>query len=70
MTRPYILLISADQHSADCQGFMGRNVKTPHLDQPAADGTYFTACITSSVMCQPAQASILAGQRRRTRGGA
>lgn len=68
MTRPNILLISADQQRADCFGFMGRNVKTPHLDQLAADGTHFTACITPSVVCQPARASILTGQLCRTHG--
>lgn len=68
MTRPNILLISADQQRADCFGFMGRAVKTPHLDQLAAEGTHFTACITPSVVCQPARASILTGQLCRTHG--
>ena len=68
MTRPNILLISADQQRADCFGFEGRKVKTPHLDQLAADGTRFSACITPSVVCQPARASILTGQLCRTHG--
>lgn len=68
MTRPNILLISADQQRADCLGFMGRKIKTPHLDQLAAEGTHFTACITPSVVCQPARASILTGQLCRTHG--
>ncbi|WP_137701957.1 sulfatase-like hydrolase/transferase [Marimonas lutisalis] len=68
MKRPNILLISADQLRADCLGFMGRKIKTPHLDQMAADGTHFTACITPSVVCQPARASILTGQLCRTHG--
>lgn len=68
MTRPNILLISADQQRADCFGFMGRMVKTPHLDQLAREGTHFTACITPSVVCQPARASILTGQLCRTHG--
>ncbi len=66
--RPNILLISADQHRADCMGFMGRKIKTPHLDQLAADGTHFNACITPTVVCQPARASILTGQLCRTHG--
>ena len=66
--RPNILLISADQHRADCLGFMGRKVKTPHLDELAADGTHFSACITPTVVCQPARASILTGQLCRTHG--
>jgi len=68
MSRPNILLISADQQRADCLGFAGRRVKTPHLDRMAADGTHFTACITPSVVCQPARASILTGQLCRTHG--
>lgn len=68
MTRPNILLISADQHRADCFGFEGRAIKTPHLDQLAADGTHFSNCITPTVVCQPARASILTGQLCRTHG--
>jgi len=68
MTRPNILLISADQHRADCFGFEGRNIKTPHLDHLAATGTRFSNCITPTVVCQPARASILTGQLCRTHG--
>ena len=68
MRRPNIVLISADQQRADCLGFMGRRVKTPHLDQLAQDGTHFTGCITPTVVCQPARASILTGQLCRTHG--
>ncbi len=68
MKRPNILLISADQHRADCFGFEGRKIKTPHLDQLAADGTRFSNCITPTVVCQPARASILTGQLCRTHG--
>ncbi len=68
MSRPNILLISSDQHRADCMGFQGRAVKTPNLDQLAAQGTVFDACITPSVVCQPARASILTGQLCRTHG--
>ncbi|WP_299297173.1 sulfatase-like hydrolase/transferase [uncultured Tateyamaria sp.] len=66
--RPNILLISADQQRADCFGFKGRNVKTPHLDALAAAGTHFDACITPCVVCQPARASMLTGQLPRTHG--
>ena len=66
--RPNILLISADQQRADCFGFMGRKIKTPHLDALAAAGTCFDAAITPCVVCQPARASILTGQLPRTHG--
>ena len=68
MSRPNILLISADQHRADFFGFEGRSIKTPHLDRLAADGTHFSNCITPTVVCQPARASILTGQLCRTHG--
>jgi arylsulfatase A-like enzyme len=66
--KPNILLISSDQQRADCFGFRGRNLKTPNLDKLAAEGTHFTACITPTVVCQPARASILTGQLCRTHG--
>lgn len=68
MSRPNILLISADQQRADCFGFEGRKIKTPHLDELAASGTRFSNCITPCVVCQPARASILTGQLCRTHG--
>ena len=66
--RPNIVLISADQQRADCFGIEGRNIKTPHLDELARGGTRFSGCITPSVVCQPARASILTGQYCRTHG--
>ncbi|MEM9063314.1 MAG: sulfatase-like hydrolase/transferase [Pseudomonadota bacterium] len=68
MPKPNFLIISADQQRADCFGFAGRKIKTPHLDELARDGTRFEACITPSVVCQPARASILTGQLCRTHG--
>lgn len=68
MTRPNILFVTADQQRADCFGFMGRRIKTPHLDGLAAEGTHFNACITPNVVCQPSRASILTGLLPRTHG--
>ncbi len=68
MTRPNFLIISADQQRGDCVGVEGRGVKTPHLDGLCRDGARFSACITPSVVCQPARASILTGQLCRTHG--
>jgi arylsulfatase A-like enzyme len=59
--RPNILLITSDQQRADCFGFEGRKIRTPHLDALARDGTRFSACITPNVVCQPSRASILTG---------
>ncbi|MBY6121727.1 sulfatase-like hydrolase/transferase [Mameliella alba] len=68
MTRPNILLITADQHRADCLGVAGRRVRTPNLDQLAQEGTRFTSAICPAPVCQPARASILTGQLCRTHG--
>ena len=68
MTRPNFIIISSDQQRGDCLGIEGSGVKTPNLDQMCRDGTRFTACITPSVVCQPARASILTGQLCRTHG--
>ena len=67
--RPNILFIISDEQRADCYGFAGRNVKTPHLDQLVQQGTYFNACITPNVVCQSTRTSIiLTGQLPRTHG--
>jgi arylsulfatase A-like enzyme len=68
VTTPNILFITSDQQRADCYGFEGRKVRTPHLDELARDGTRFSACITPNVVCQPSRASILTGLLPRTHG--
>ncbi|MEM8590574.1 MAG: sulfatase-like hydrolase/transferase [Pseudomonadota bacterium] len=68
MTQANFIIISADQQRGDCLGIEGRKVQTPNLDQMCRDGTRFSACITPSVVCQPARASILTGQLCRTHG--
>ena len=67
-SRPNILLITSDQQRGDCYGFEGRNIRTPHLDRLAGDGTRFPACITPNPVCQPARASILTGLLPLTHG--
>ena len=59
--KPNILFITSDQQRADCYGFAGRRIKTPHLDALAHEGTHFTSCITPNLVCQPSRASILTG---------
>jgi arylsulfatase A-like enzyme len=56
-----VILITSDQQRADCYGFEGRRVRTPHLDLMASQGTRFSACITPNNVCQPSRASILTG---------
>jgi len=67
--RPNILLITSDQHRADCYGFeKTRQIRTPHLDRLATSGTRFSAAITPNVVCQPSRASILTGLLPLTHG--
>ncbi len=66
--RPNILFITSDQQRADCYGFEGRKVKTPHLDEMAANGTRFSAAITPNLVCQPSRCSILTGLLPMTHG--
>lgn len=68
MTQPNFIFITSDQHRGDCLGVEGRNIKTPHLDQLAKDGTRFASAICPSPVCQPSRASILTGQLCRTNG--
>ncbi|MBX9903215.1 MAG: sulfatase-like hydrolase/transferase [Burkholderiales bacterium] len=66
--RPNIILITSDQQRADCNGFENPEVRTPHLDQLARDGTRFSACMTPNLVCQPSRASILTGMLPLTHG--
>ena len=50
--RPNIIFITSDQQRADCYGFAGRKIRTPHLDDLAYTGTRFDACITPNLVCQ------------------
>jgi arylsulfatase A-like enzyme len=67
-SRPNILLITTDQHRADCVGFENKIIKTPHIDRLAREGTRFSACITPNLVCQPSRASILTGMLPLTHG--
>jgi arylsulfatase A-like enzyme len=66
--RPNIILITSDQQRADCNGFENPDIKTPHIDSLARDGTRFSACMTPNLVCQPSRASILTGLLPLTHG--
>ncbi len=62
MTRPNILLITADQWRGDCLGAVGHpTVRTPHVDALAAEGTLFTRHYATCAPCSPARASLYTG---------
>jgi len=61
--KPNIVLIFSDQHRGDALGCVGNPiVRTPHLDELAAEGVTFKSCSTSSPLCMPARASLVTGQ--------
>ena len=67
-TKTNILLITSDQQRADCNGFENPDIRTPHIDRLAREGTRFSACITPNLVCQPSRAAILTGQLPLTHG--
>ena len=69
-TKPNVLVLLADDHSAEALGYRGKarlspliqklNV-TPHLDQLASEGVITEHAYTINALCTPARASILTG---------
>jgi len=61
--KPNIVLFVADDHGLDALGCYGNPViKTPHLDQMAADGIRFTNAFCTSASCAASRSVILTGQ--------
>lgn len=60
--RGNILLITADQWRADSLGAAGHpNVRTPHVDRLARDGTRFAQHYAQAAPCSPARACLYTG---------
>lgn len=63
MERPNIVVILSDEHAASATGFAGHpQVRTPNLDQLAAQGTSFDRAYTNSPMCVPSRLSLMTGK--------
>lgn len=61
--RPNILLILPDQLRAQSVGYLGnKDVRTPHIDQLAAQGVILPYTYANTPVCCPARANILTGQ--------
>src|SRR5215471_18936440 len=61
--RPNILLIIPDQLRAQALGCMGNaDVRTPHLDNLAAEGLLFRQTFANTPVCCPARAILLTGK--------
>ncbi|MBI1358322.1 MAG: arylsulfatase [Acidobacteria bacterium] len=61
-SKPNILFLMDDQHRGDCLGVDGnRAVRTPVMDQLAAEGAYFRHAYSSTPSCTPARGGLLTG---------
>jgi len=58
----FIQILTDDQGWGDLHCYGRVELKTPHIDQLAADGIRFTDCYSSSGVCSPSRAAILTGR--------
>ncbi len=61
MGRPNILLITSDQQHWRLLGCQNPEVRTPHLDRLAREGTLFERAYCPNPTCTPTRASIITG---------
>jgi arylsulfatase A-like enzyme len=59
--KPDVLVILTDQWSPRYVSWENPEVRTPHLDQLAAEGMIFDACYVTSPICMPARVSLITG---------
>jgi arylsulfatase A-like enzyme len=60
--RPNVVLILTDNHGAWTLGCYGnRDIRTPHIDRLAREGTLFESCYSSNAVCSPTRATLLTG---------
>jgi arylsulfatase len=59
-SRPNILFILVDDMGYSDPGFLGGDIKTPHLDRLAREGTVFGRFLNHA-KCEPSRASLLTG---------
>jgi N-sulfoglucosamine sulfohydrolase len=69
MKRPNIILIVSDDHGIETLGCYGNSViKTPAMDQLAADGVRFTNAFCTTSSCAASRSVILTGKQNHTNG--
>jgi arylsulfatase A-like enzyme len=66
-TRPNIIFLLTDDQRADSLSCAGNQmIKTPNIDQLAADGVRFSNAYVVAPVCMPSRISYLLGQHQRT----
>jgi arylsulfatase A-like enzyme len=62
-TRPNVVFVFADQWRAQATGYAGDpNVKTPHLDQLAAESVNFRNAVSGCPVCSPYRGTLMTGR--------
>ncbi|HBL45405.1 MAG TPA: iduronate sulfatase, partial [Planctomycetaceae bacterium] len=61
--KPNVLFIGADDLRCDLACYGHPLVKTPHLDQLAAEGVLFKQAYCQQALCNPSRASLMTGRR-------
>lgn len=61
-SRPNVIFILTDNHGAWTLGCYGnKEIRTPHIDRLAAEGTLMTRAFSSNPVCSPTRATFLTG---------
>jgi len=58
----FVQILTDDQGWGDLGSFGHQFMKTPHIDQLAAEGIKFTHCYSADSVCSPSRAAILTGR--------
>ena len=59
---PNVVLIMTDNHGPWTLGCYGNpDIKTPHIDRLAEQGTLFTRAYANNAVCSPTRATVLTG---------
>ncbi|GAB3960005.1 hypothetical protein GCM10028805_57140 [Spirosoma harenae] len=67
--RPNIVLIVADDHGRETVGCYGNSaIKTPHIDELAADGVRFSHAFCTTASCSPSRSVLLTGLHNHANG--
>ena len=69
LSKPNIVLVMADDQGWGQTGYNGHPIlKTPHLDEMAANGLRFERFYAAAPVCSPTRASVLTGRTNRRTG--